>query len=582
MGSQINLTQSPYDENITARLCVVVLTIVLFSICVILIKQLNGLQIIFILFGMWLTGMFQPMSLRVITGLLGVIIFYRSLISNNHKRKILWAVMAGAFAFMAQLLSFEAGIYVIGTLLLVTIFLFLLNKSKWRLLNSLQIKVIEYIKTFGISLGTFLIGNISISVWFIISSSNYNKLFEYQTRSLEIISAYSRTVGNPWMFWKWVTIAWFMLIIATLILTLIHIWSSSSNEAILFICLLIYSLISVKSAITRANPSQLIHGTFAIFFTFLVLGKPPMRFPYLITWSFIITFFASTWVGSDLNKVYYTKNLLLGRFSLQKRWTELRMADNSKISSQLFELINRNPNTPLLAFPYQNYIPIISHRIIVAPFLQTYVTGSIGMQEEYVSDLQKYPSEFEIIYGIDKLASLEIDEVQNITRTPIIFEYIYNNYQLADPFSVADGYILLDKRQDPKKLSGTPITFTILTTNNYTSILFQKPVACSLLKLNLSIDYPFWSVIGYSVPIHVALQNQSETIAETNIVELSSNEPFQTYVNLLSAEDFPQIFGDGNATKMTIDKMEINNVFGGIFGIQPSSTMIKSIDCITP
>jgi hypothetical protein len=87
--------------------------------------------------------------------------------------------------------------------------------------------------------------------------------------------------------------------------------------------------------------------------------------------------------------------------------------------------------------------------------------------------------------------------------------------------------------------------------------------------------------LGHSAPIHLRFFSESKVVAETNLVALSGSEPFRTYVSLLPPADFHWVFGSSDAPTVQWDRLVISPVDQGMFGVEPTSVDINSVDCIS-
>ncbi len=410
-AAHLNPNVTSIEANLISRIVIVELSIIFLAFCVYLIKPVAWLQIVFIFFGLAVCGMLQPMSIRVIAGLLSILVFYHSLISTGHVRQVILAASAGGLAFITQLLSFDAGIYSISAMMIISVLIISISQiyrfyKKEPLINLGHILVITIA-----SAGVFLIANLAISILFKITSPNYPGLFTYQLRSLEISSMYSLTLGSPWELGVWSTIAFGLMILFTVVLITIDSRKWPIEQTILFGCLLIYSFAILKSATTRADAPHLIYGSTAILFTLLALGSPRLPRIQLLAWAVIVTIFTVSWIGRDLSAPRFAIGLLQGKYSLVERWTTLTGDDRTQLPAPLTELTAQHPDAALLAFPYQNIIPALADRPMVAPILQTYAAGSIPLQEQYIRGLNQSDQPFDVAYSLDQVTALDIDGV---------------------------------------------------------------------------------------------------------------------------------------------------------------------------
>ncbi|UCG12613.1 MAG: hypothetical protein JSU72_19370 [Deltaproteobacteria bacterium] len=580
-GARLNVHGSVYDGNISAHIAVVWLAICLLGICVLLMRPLGAFQAAFLYFGLAITGMLGTMSVRVLAGLLAVLLFYWSLVCAKPRGQMLAALGAGILAFLTQLLSFEAGIYAIITIIGVSIVCALASRVRWLAPSGWPNNATTSFKLLAIAIGTYLVANLAISFLYELSSDRYPGIFAYQLRSLEILAIYSRSFGVGWVLPSPTTILWITLVAMTTLVILVRIRTAAFEEGSMYLCLLIYSLALLKSATVRSDVAHVAFGTLPILLTFLSLGRYPVSRRLFVTWAAVFALFVVLWPESTLSPVRFGLNLVQGDFSFGERLSTLREANSSPLDPSLRYLVAQHPERSLLAYPYQNYIPVVAERTMVAPFLQSYVASSEHLQEQYVAALEQEPGTFDVIYSVDDVGVWAVDGVQSIARTPLIFEYLFDNFRLADPYPDASGHLLLERGTSPGELRSERLPFSADGDNCELTIQPAQPSECSLIRLTLQISYPVWSVFGHSTPISLRFFSASEMVAETNLVALSSSEPFETYVSLLSPVDFHRVFGRGTVPRVQWDRLVISAVDGGLFGFEPRSVEISKVECIS-
>jgi hypothetical protein len=104
---------------------------------------------------------------------------------------------------------------------------------------------------------------------------------------------------------------------------------------------------------------------------------------------------------------------------------------------------------------------------------------------------------------------------------------------------------------------------------------------CSLLKLNLQIDYSLARFFGHATPLEVRVSRADTTVLETRLVPIEVNKPFSTYVSIIPSNQFYTVFRHASVPQTAWDKLQIESHATDWASVTPSAIRIDHIDCVT-
>jgi hypothetical protein len=350
--------------------------------------------------------------------------------------------------------------------------------------------------------------------------------------------------------------------------------------------LTIASLVNLKGALVRSDETHIFQAIGPFLFLFLVSmyfmqGQRLLSYMGFILLGLMAAHslrYASIVTGQ-------LKQPILAGANLARQWQALHESEvdrRSIVPEALEQAID--PRKQILNFPYNNVMAIALGRPSLAPILQTYAAFNEDLQQLYVRELALNRDSTEIIYGPDGLVSYQVSDVQSITRTPIIFKYMFENYTLKTDQAFAGGYVVLTPRPHARSAVATSLAYTTRASGGDITLALDRPAACGLLEFDASIHYPATAVLGRPNPVVLRFYHGDQLLAQGNLVAIERGRPFSTFFYIGPPEHFSQLFADqASADANTVfDRMEISPEPHDIFGVAPDSVTIGNLRCVQP
>ena len=571
-GASLHSPWSAIDSLPLIMLAFYTASIVLFALILLLLDSVGWKKCILIYTATAGLNLFsEPTAFRPLALMLCAVLFYRAVRKGSRSLTeiIAWPAATGAGCFGAQLLTFELGPYGVMTAFVVAGALSIRRGLRTRVQLCLGIVVIVYI-----------VANLGLSLLFWLTSPNY-QFFDYQRYALETIQGFTFSQGLPWGLAAGPTVG----------LAIIGIFGLCAafhlKEEDIFLPLLVCSLIELKSVTVRSDLGHITQSVGPLVFVFLLAGavllsrwRASKIAPILWTAAFAALWFSWPWAGiyfgSDLVRTVTGKSPIV-KLSLLRTFA-------SNPSDVLPEGLNGPRGVsapPLLAFPYQNYIPVALQRRIIAPVLMSYNASTESLQEFYVGRLES-AGNLDVIYGLDNVASTAIDEVQAITRVPLIFDYLYKHFRLRSNTPSGKGFYLLHRdTATPRGFATVDVVTNIAQTpGGVTEVHAQTPAACNLLRLNVEVDYPITRHLGRPTPLELLFFKDGAPFLKTALTAIKPNASFSTYVSLIPADRFHEVFGTNPISPTPWDTLQISPRSSDWLGVSPSKIDIRKIECL--
>src|SRR5437773_11736059 len=94
------------------------------------------------------------------------------------------------------------------------------------------------------------------------------------------------------------------------------------------------------------------------------------------------------------------------------------------------------------------------------------------------------PAVLDIDYVLDKGLVPPVGGLQAITRSRIVFEYLYKNFEIVSSEEHADGHYILRPRRQRRDAAMEPMKFSILPQLvNSGTLKLNAPSTCGLVQL---------------------------------------------------------------------------------------------------
>ena len=293
-----------------------------------------------------------------------------------------------------------------------------------------------------------------------------------------------------------------------------------------------------------------------------------------------------TWPVASLQPFGGLNRTISGHVPLRTRLSEAHLQNTPRqqiASANVIAAIR--PDADLLTFPFDNYLAIGLRQRLVAPVLQSYSAGTPRLQEAYVQQIEQRKGNLEIIYGLDGLGVDPVDQVQDITRLPRVFDEFYRNFELKTPAMLGKGFVVLKPRLQPTAdgdLRSIILPFTAVPgPNNSQTLNLATPASCSLIRLTSKLGYPITALIGRPARPGLKFSDGSTLVLDTGLISLEPGQSTATYLQLLDSTDFPKIFGSGPVPTKRWDKLQVVIRSTGFLDVGPSSFEVNKIECLT-
>jgi len=566
-GQWMHRSQSAYDSLPLILLSFHLACIVLLAVFLLWIRRLNWRHTLFIYAAATFLNLFsEPTGFRVLILMLGAAAIVRTAAAGNVKQRRAWASVCGLLCLVAQLITVELSAYAV--FIVTASFLLLLFRADKR----------SVAESLGIVLGIFTAGNL------IIGFASW-PAFAYHFYALEMVRGYTYGMGSNWALGPWPTLA---LVFAGIYV----LWAagylsrrSGVPDLALLLSLTFCAAASLKSALIRSDLGHITQGLSPAVVLFLVLGLGwPIPRAMKTLWMTLFAALLLAWPWAGASAFLHFKSVFDGTVSLPAK-VERILSACSKIEEavppELPLTVEHARNRPVLVFPYQNSIGIALQRPLVAPVLLAINAGTEALQKYYVDALDRAGPDTEIIYGVDTIGSSPIDSVQSISRTPLIFEYLWRSYELVPGQKSGTGFYLLKKRPRPKDLHIRELKFrTVHAGDKGIEAILDEPAACSTVRFDLKIRYPAARVLGRAAGLEVAFSRGGAAVLRSALVPIEISRVFSTDVSLAGPDHFIEIFGPAPPPGRIFDRVQFTPRPSDWLGWPPNQVDVVSIKCL--
>jgi hypothetical protein len=342
--------------------------------------------------------------------------------------------------------------------------------------------------------------------------------------------------------------------------------------------------VNLKSALTRSDSGHFLYGVVGLAFLFsmaVVLSR--VSKPMLVTGVILLAQAISLWPFSGANYVQAWPALIGHPELVVEQWQLIRAR---QVDPQAFipeGLANNvDPQKLIVSFPYNNIVPIAMGRKTLAPVIQGYAAFDTTLQNLYIQQMQTHLADLEVLYGLDE-SSPALSNVQNITRLPIIFEYLARNFTLKVP-QVFKGYLVLKPRDTILPLQRFPMAFQQSPrADESVAVDLSESKSCSLIEIQLEIGYPIYTLLGRPNDLTLRVMDGDKVVRHPSLVGIETGKPFSTFVYLGKSEDFGYIFNlDRNNPLKPIqfNKLVLSPGPVSLFDVQPNAINVLNLNCI--
>jgi len=244
----------------------------------------------------------------------------------------------------------------------------------------------------------------------------------------------------------------------------------------------------------------------------------------------------------------------------------------------------RGRTTPMLPFPYENYIPVVLKRPLLAPVLQSYSAPTEALQRFYVDAIDRQRSNgLDVVYGLDSVATWPVDEVQTITRVPLVFEYLYRHFELSSTEENLDGRYVLGPRARPRDVVFQELPLTENRSDHGSGTLrLAQPTACNLIRLEMKTTYSPARLMLRPSGVELKFSRGSDLVFTGYVRPLELNREFITYISLIKPAMFYKVFGSSLIPGKVWDAITYHPLKTDVLGTSPLKIDVNHIQCVGP
>lgn len=286
-------------------------------------------------------------------------------------------------------------------------------------------------------------------LWQLLISFLLSSGTSYTHLSLSTVKTYSYLLNIHWEFY------FHSMPLLIPLMVLVAFWTyrsikESSKTAL--ITALLYGLLILKSALTRADMSHLPNSLMPAFFiiiSWLISSKIELSI------KIIIIFFISMLVPSHNNIAFLNPKHFIE--ALQKVDSDISFFSVYSLSphgtnpnhitiTSLGELIRANPEQ-VMVYPYDSYLLNSFDETYNTYNLQWYAYSNDEIEKITIDKLSVNPPRY-IIMAIDGLSAHDLDGIPNLSRNPLFLEWSRDNYEV-DQENTNPRYLVL--KHNPNK-----------------------------------------------------------------------------------------------------------------------------------
>jgi hypothetical protein len=533
----------------------------------------------FYAFSILLNLFFDVFDIRTVLLLLNAVVAYRIIAADTTPRQIVWATGSGLLCFVSQLVTVELGICAAIAVVCALIVGSILTRNA-AVLVAVQVFV-----------GTLAVANLALAIVFKVTSPSYGLLFDYHNYSLEILRGDHNSMG----------ILWGLSIAKTQVLAIVTLyviavcaaaaWTSDPLDASLLASLACAALVWLETALVRSDISQIVVAFTPVMVILSLLAKMEWTSPARrLAWSAAAGGALLVWPSLNLSAppdlVKVIRGETTARAAIRDIHATKRPIDAGLRASLVTPDLAGRRDVSLLAFPSNNYITLglRPRPRFFAPVLESYAASTEPLERYYVRALdQRRRAGLEIVYGPDEGGTPAVGDVEAITRTPIIFEYLYKHFELAGNGEHADAHYILRPRPQPREVATEPLKFSIPQQSSDSGILrLDAPSTCGLVLLEIRIDYAKNPHVFRPGGIELTFSNKDQLVWHSSIKPLAPNGSFVTYISPLPPARFHQVFSQGPVQGVQWDKIEYHASSTDLLGSRATFIHVRAAQCVDP
>ena len=555
-------------------------SLVLLVLAVALVRDANWKTSVVILFISFAT-LDSLLILRPISTVIAIIVMNYAVCQERMQKTLLLATTTGLVCFLGQLITFEIGTFaLVGAIIIVVVNA--VNELLFSKTNNITKQ--QQLKKTIIVLITLVISytslNLIIDIYYKTSSPTYTGFFDYQYYNLQMMGTYAYTMTTPWVMSRSLGFTIIGIFIYSFCFIIYNFRYYSSEQRSLYISLLFIAFLQLKSMLVRNDEGHVLLSITPLVFLFLLLAyNSHAQRRFSVAAFILVTALALT--SPKTGKWFDEMTNILANPSIF--WQQIAQARSytMRIAAVLPDdfRVALSPNSSLILFPYENIISVALNRSSIAPVLQPYSASNSKLQNYYINNIQKVVNAAEVVYCTK---SSKIDNVDYITRSSLIFEYLLEHFNIKQDKIFDNGCTILQPRQQVYSIPATLVHFQSRPNKDRSKLSFSEAASCTLLRLKITVVYPIIGTFGRTTPIAVRVMSKDVEIVDKTVVPIDVGQPFIAYIYLGDESGSYTLFNPKRTSAIVkqIDAIELRSVSFGPFDVHPRSVKIESVECI--
>jgi len=577
MATAATATRSPLDAYgmITFAFCAA--SALLAAVMLLICDRISWQQCAtFYAFSVFLNLFFDVFDIRTLLVLLNATFAYRTIAAETVLRQTAWATASGVLCFVSQLVTLELGICAAIAVVCALIAGSVLTR------NAVVLLGVE------VFVATLAAANLGLVILFRLTSSGYGLLFDYHNYALEILRGFHNTMGTSWALSRGNTVVLLIVSLYVVGMCVAAAWGRDRLSASLLASFAFAAVMWLKTAFVRSDISQ-IASAFTPMIVILSLLSTiewtflQRRIAWLAACALILVWPALNFSAPlDLWKLIHRE--VSATTSIRGIYAASRPLDAGLQASLVTPDLADRRDVSILSFPYDNYISVGLRRPFFAPVLESYAASTEPLEQYYVRALDRQRrAGLEIVYGLDRGLVPPVDGLQAITRSPIVFEYIYKHFDIVGSQEHADAHYILRPRREPRDTALGELPFSIHRQVGDSGILrLNDPSSCGLVQLGIRIDYAKNPRLFKPGGLELSLNNNDQVVWQGAVRPLTPDEPFVTYISPLPPQTFHKVFGEGPIQSMKWNNLEYHASAVDLLGSPATRIEVTAIRCVDP
>ncbi len=426
----------------------------------------------------------------------------------------------------------------------------------------------------------WFVANFLVAVWFVTSARQAKPLFASHLLTLRMMASYGETVGLPWALGSGRSL---LLVVAVAGTLGFGVWAvrrrDLSARRAETVAVLLFSLAALRGAMLRSDLRHIALGVMPLLLA--LLWVVPESKAGRIAWGAVLTLWVAGW---PLSWGLLTANRLVeGRSVGPIAAIEADLAAGpAKVDRAELQSTATGLPRYVAAYPYDNRVGAILDRQLVTPIHQVHAAHTLGLQREFVGELDRLGSELAVVLAPDGLGAWSFDGGQTPTRSPLIFRYLLEHF-VRSPERLLDGCcVVLRRSPGVRQLILAPVAYVARPQGRALRIEVTEPMPCPLYSLRVRLHYPWTRVLGWPAPVRLVARFGSHRIANSRIPRLNGDGSFETFLAAARPEELVRLFDrEARPSARRVDSFRLVPESGGAFGVAADRVEVDAVACVS-